>query len=380
MKIPLARPFYDEREAAAVAPVIQSGWVSQGPKAAEFEQRVAAWIGTDHAVATNSCTSAMQMALHLSGIGPGDEVICPAYTCMATANAILQVGAHPSFVDINPVTFNMEPRLVAAAVGARTRAIMAVHQIGLPCDLAALAAIATSAGLRVIEDAGCALGAAYLGRRIGTSHDPVCFSLHPRKTITTGEGGVLVTRDAEFAARARAYRSHGASVSALERHQSGGLLYGTYSDVGHNFRFTDVQAAIGVVQMDKIDDILRRKTAVAARYTAALETIDGVTPPAVPAGYIHAWQSYLVTLSPALSGARDRIILRLSEQGISSLRGIAPLHREPVFARGAEPLVDLPHSDDMYHRTIFLPIFAAMTTAEVDYVIDRFAAAVEAAR
>ncbi len=378
MNIPIARPFYDEREAAAVAPVIRSGWVSQGPKAAEFEQRLAEWIGVAHAVATNSCTSAMQIALHLSGVGRDDEVICPSFTCMASANAILQVGAVPAFVDIDPRTFNMDPRAVERAVTPRTRAILAVHQIGLPADLDALTAIAAAAGLAIVEDAGCALGAAYKQRRIGTGGHPACFSLHPRKTITTGEGGVLTTGDAGFAERARAYRSHGASVSTLERHQAGGLLYGSYNDVGHNFRFTDIQAAIGLVQLDKLDEILRRKAHVAECYTAALSAMTRATPPFVPEGSVHAWQSYLVTLSADGDGDRDAVIQRMAAQGIACLRGIAPLHHEPVFARGGGP--QLPVSDDVYRRTIFLPIFAAMTGEEIDRVIAGLADAIGESR
>lgn len=379
MNIPLAKPFYDEREAEAVAPVIRSGWVSQGPKAAEFEQRLAAWIGVEHAVATNSCTSAMQIALHVSGITAGDEVICPSFTCMATANAILQVGARPAFVDIDPRTFNMDPRAVAGAVSGRTRAIMVVHQIGLPADLDALAAIARAADLRIIEDAGCALGAAYKQQRIGGGGHPACFSLHPRKTITTGEGGVLTTNDAAFAERARAYRSHGASVSAAERHQAGGLLYGSYHDIAHNFRFTDIQSAIGLVQLEKLDEILRRKTSVAQRYTAALSRMPHAIAPAVPDGDRHAWQSYLVTLAPGCRVERDAVIQRMAAHGISCLRGIAPLHHEPVFA-GTHGALQLPHTERAYRDTIFLPIYAAMTQAEVDYVMIHFADAIGDAR
>jgi perosamine synthetase len=375
MNVPLAKPFFDEREVKAVEPVIRSGWVSQGPRVAEFESRLADWIGVEHAVATNSCTSAMQIALHLSGVGPGDEVICPSFTCMATANAILQVRARPRFVDIDPRTFNMDPQAVAEAVSDQTSAIMVVHQIGLPADLDAMTAIALRADLRIIEDAGCALGAAYRGRRIGSSGYPACFSLHPRKTITTGEGGVLTTNDDELAERARAYRSHGASVSALERHEAGGLLYGTYSDIGHNFRFTDIQASIGLVQVDKLDEILMRKTSVAERYTAALSGLPHVTAPFVPDQYRHAWQSYLVTLSPDCPIERDTIIRRMGQNGVSCLRGIAPLHHEPVFSRthAGERLF---HTEDIYQRTIFLPIFAGMMPAELDCVMTHFADAI----
>jgi perosamine synthetase len=375
VKVPLARPFYDDREVNAVGPVIRSGWVSQGPRVADFETRLAEWIGARHAVATNSCTSALQIALHLSGIGSGDEVICPSFTCMATANAILQVGARPRFVDIDPLTFNMDPQAVAEAVSSDTRAILVVHQIGLPADIDAMTAIARRADLRIIEDAGCALGAEYRGRRIGRSAYPVCFSFHPRKTITTGEGGMLVTDDSDLAERARAYRSHGASVSALERHEAGGLLYGTYSDIGHNFRFTDIQAAIGLVQVDKLDEIVRRKTSVADRYTMALATLPGVVAPAVPDVCRHAWQSYLVTLTAGGPVDRDAVIVRMGRHGVTCLRGIAPLHREPVFA-GTHGSMHLPHTEYAYRNTLFIPIFASMTPAEVDYVITQLADAI----
>lgn len=379
MKIPLAQPFFDEREVAAVEPVIRSGWVSLGPKTAEFERRIADWIGVDHAVAVNSCTSAMQISLHLSGIGPGDEVVCPSFTCMATANAILQVGARPRFVEIDPATFNMDPAAVAAAITGSTKAIMVVHQIGLPADLDALTAIAGRSAVRIIEDAGCALGAVYRDHRVGSSGAPVCFSFHPRKTITTGEGGVLTTTDAEFAEHARAYRSHGASVSTLERHQSGGLLYGSYPDIGHNFRFTDIQAAIGLVQMDKIDDILERKARVARRYTEALSQLEHVSAPVVPPQLVHAWQSYLVTLSKECPVDRDAVIADMARHQIACFRGIAPLHLEPYFVRRLGPS-RFPVTEDVYNRTVFLPIYAAMSAGDIEHVMTTFAGAIRGRR
>lgn len=372
--IPLAKPYFDEREVAAVAEVIRTGWISQGPVVERFEQALAEWVGAAHGVATNSCTSAMQMTLELMGVTDGDEVICPSFTCMASANAVIQAGAMVRFVDVDAETCNMEPAAVEAAITPATKALMVVHQIGLPAALDALNAIATRHGLVVVEDAGCALGAAVNGKRIGASPNPVCFSFHPRKTLTTGEGGMLLTSDGDLAARARVYRSHGVAGNGIERHRAKGLLYGEAVSYGHNFRMTDIQAALGLVQLSKLDEMLAARAAVAARYTDRLAASSLIAVPGVPDGLTHAWQSYLVRLDASVD--RDAVLRRLSDINIIGQRGIAPLHWEPYFNARVGELV-LPVTEAIYRQSLFLPIYPSMSPDEVDRVVAALLEAVE---
>jgi perosamine synthetase len=366
--IPLARPYTDEAEIAAVAEVIRSGWVSQGNRAMAFEHLVAEYVGARHAIATNACTSALHLALYLQGVGAGDEVICPSFTCMATANAIRHVGAWPRFVEIDARTFNLDPAAAEAAVTARTRAIMAVHQIGLAADMDALNAIARRHDLVVVEDAATALGGTYGTRRIGALGAPTTFSFHPRKIITTGEGGMLTTDDDALAERARIVRSHGASVSDLDRHRARGTIYAAYPEVGFNYRLTDIQAALGVEQMRKLPWILSRKQEIARAYDTALADVAEVEVPFVPTGCTHSYQSYLVRLSPSARIDRDAILRALARHGISCRHGIAPLHLEPYY-QGEYGAVRLPITEDVSRSTLFLPIFPAMTEADLTYIV-----------
>ena len=367
MDIPLARPYTDEKEEAAVVAVIRSGWVSQGPKVMEFEQMVADFVGARFAVATNSCTSALHVSLLLQGVQEGDEVICPAFTCMATANAIRHAGAFPVLVEIDPRTFNLDPEAVARAVSPKTRAIMVVHQIGLAADIDALQEIAQKHGLAIVEDAATALGGKYKGRMIGALGAPTCFSFHPRKVITTGEGGMITTDDADLAERARILRSHGASVSDLERHKARGVIYAAYPEAGYNYRMTDVQAAIGIEQMKKLPWILERKREIARFYDAELSRIPGIEVPYVPDYAGHSYQSYLIYLPASLD--RDALLREMAARGISCRHGIAPLHLEPYYRR-LYGEIHLPVTEEVSRRTLFLPIYPQMTPEELHYVVD----------
>jgi perosamine synthetase len=281
-QVPLLRPWLGDEEIEAVAEVIRSGWISQGPKVIEFENAMAAFVGTKYAVATNAATSSLHLSLRLSGVGPGDKVICPSFTCMATANAIHHTSAEPVFVDIDPRTFNLDPAAVEAAVTPEVKAIMVVHQIGLPADTDALGAIAGKHGLKVVEDAATSLGATYRGKRLGALGSPTAFSFHPRKMITTGDGGMITTDDEELAERARPLRSAGASSSDLVRHQAKGVLVQQYFDYGYNYRMTDMQAAIGLVQMKKLPRMIEQRRAQALAYDAAFASMEEIEPPYVP--------------------------------------------------------------------------------------------------
>jgi perosamine synthetase len=370
MEIPLARPYTDEAEVAAAAAVIRSGWVSQGGRAAEFEGLVAAYVGARFAIATNSCTSALHLSLYLQGVGPGDEVICPSFTCFATANAIRHVGALPIFVEVDPRTFNLDPAAVAPAVTPKTRAIMAVHQIGLAADMDPIQELARRHGLVIVEDGATALGGEYKGKRIGGLGSPTAFSFHPRKIITTGEGGMLTTNDEALAERARIVRSHGASVSDLERHKARGTIYAAYSEVGYNYRLTDIQAAVGVEQMRKLPWILARKQEIGRWYDEHLGELDEVEAPFVPDYAIHSYQSYLITLKPRYNIDRDALLRQMAARGISCRHGIAPMHWEPYY-RQIYPGLRLPVTEEVSRTTMFLPIYPSMSETELQYIMDQ---------
>ena len=365
--IPLTRPEFGDDEARAVAEVLKSGWVVQGPRVAEFERLVAGRLGAAHGVATTSCTTALHLAFIASGIGPGDEVICPSYSFIASANAIVHAGATPVFADIEDDTWNLDPSDVAKRVSPRTKAVLAVHQVGLAADLDRLRA-AVPARVAIVEDAACAIGSLYKGRPIGSHGHVACLSFHPRKTISLGEGGMLLTDDAAVADRARTLRSHGASVSDLDRHQAKGLVYEEYRELGYNYRMTDIQAAIGIEQMKRLDDLLARRRAVAGRYNAAFCRSAYIQTPAQPVYAQHSYQSYAIRLRPACRVERDEVMRGLIEAGITCRRGIPPIHLEPFYRDRAR--VALPVTEAVAAESIFLPMYASLTEADQTRVVD----------
>jgi dTDP-4-amino-4,6-dideoxygalactose transaminase len=369
IQVPFARPYFDQEEKDRVLATIESGWVSQGAQVEEFEHLVASFVGAREAVATNSCTTALVMALRLSGIGEGDSVICPSFTCMATANSILAVGARPILAEIEAETFNLDPEDAGARIGSGTKAILGVDQLGLPANWNALAALAERHQLVLIEDAGCALGAEYRGKRVGQLGWPTAFSFHPRKIVATGEGGMLVLDDTAMASRARAFRSHGASVSDVERHKAGGALVAEYPEAGCNFRMTDLQGSLGVAQMKKLAWFRGERERQARRYNEALAEIEEVKIPTVPPFATHAYQSYLVRLQPACKRNRDELMGELIARGVACRHGIAPLHLEPYFRR-TDPGRRLPISERVSQTSLFLPIFPGLTEAQQEHVIE----------
>jgi dTDP-4-amino-4,6-dideoxygalactose transaminase len=371
--IPITRPSVGEEEAAAAADVVRSGWLTQGERVEEFENSVARYVGSDHAVAVSNCTSALHLALVAAGIGPGDEVICPSFTFIATANAIVHAGARPVFVDIEPRTYNMDPELIEAAITPRTKAVMPVDQIGLAADIPSISVIAERHGLTVIEDAAPSLGSEVGGRRVGSLSKLTCFSFHPRKSITTGEGGVITTGDPDLAAWLRRVRSHAASTSDLHRHRSGAGAFEEYRELGYNYRMTDIQAAIGIVQMRKLDPILTERRRLAKRYAELLQAQDWLETPFEPAGYLHTFQSYCVRLRPPAQ--RDAVMADLAGRGIASRRGVMAIHLEPYY-RTIAAGIRLPVTERCSSETLLLPLFPGLTDDQQEFVVEALLLAV----
>ncbi len=371
-KIPISLPTLGEEEAAAAREAILSGWVTQGPRVAAFEEEFAAFVGAPHACAVSNCTTALHLALHVLGVGPGDEVVTVSHSFIATANAVRHCGAVPVFVDVDPTTFNIDPTRIESAITPRTRAILPVHQVGLPCDMAAILAVANRHGLPVVEDAACAIGSEVRvdGRwaRVGRPHGAVaCFSFHPRKVITTGDGGMITTRDPGLDRAFRLLRQHGMSVPDTVRHSSREVVFEDYPTVGFNYRMTDIQAAVGRVQLERLPDLLARRLELAGRYTRAICRIPGLEVPHVPDYARPNFQSYAVRLTPDYPLGRDDLMRVLLGQGISTRRGIMNAHQEGAYAGG---LFRLPHSEAARDRTILLPLFPDMTDEESDRVVD----------
>lgn len=368
------RPWLGPEEAEAAAEAVRSGWVAQGPRVAEFETAVAGVVGAREGVALSSCTAALHLALVLLGVGPGDEVVVPSLSFIATANAVVQAGAEPIFADVDPATLNVTAESVAAALTERTRVVMVVHQAGCPADLDAIRAVCRPKEIAVLEDAACALGSSYRSAPIGRDSVLAAFSFHPRKVITTGEGGMLVSCDPAVAARARKLREHGMSVSAASRHRSDRLVLEEYEEVGFNYRMTDVQAAIGLVQLGRLATIVGRRRRMADRYRALLEDVPGLTTAGDPPYGQSNFQSFWITLPEDFPATRNELLERLLQQGISARRGIMAAHLEPAYAGrargGTRGKASLPVTERVERRSLILPMFHEMTDEQQGRVVD----------
>lgn len=371
-QVPISKPFLTGDEGAAVAAVVASGWVSQGPRVREFEAAFAERVGAADAVATTSCTTALQLALHVIGVGPGDEVIVPSLSFIATANAVWQCGATPVFADIDPSTYNLDPVATERAITPRTKAIMPVHQVGLPADMDAFLELGRRHGVEIVEDAACAIGARYRGRPIGSLGPLACFSLHPRKVITTGEGGMIAVQDPELAARLRFLRQHAMDVSDLARHSANDVVIERYPERAWNYRMTDMQAALGLCQLEVLDEILTRRRALAERYTAVLDRLDTLHAPYDPPDCERTWQSYCVRVDPGAPVERTELMRRMLADGIATRRGVMAIHQEDSYA--ANGPYALPHTDAAAADVLMLPLYPGLTFAEQDFVIERLLA------
>jgi dTDP-4-amino-4,6-dideoxygalactose transaminase len=370
--IPIAMPLLDEDEADAAREVVLSGWVSQGPQVAAFEREFSALVGAPHASAVCNCTTALHLALQTLNITPGDEVITASHSFIATANCIRYCGASPVFVDIDPDTYNIDPARVAEAITPRTRAILAVHQMGMPCDLSALNDLARRHDLALIEDAACAAGSQIRVDEqwnwIGKPHGHIaCFSFHPRKVITTGEGGMLTTSNPEFDKKFKRLRQHGMNVPDTVRHSSSQVIFEDYLEVGFNYRMTDVQAAVGRRQLQRLPELVARRRAHASRYAELLGNIEGLRLPSEPRWARSNWQSYCVRLPNRVD--QKAVMQNLLDRGIATRRGIMCSHREAPYLNGKQRH-DLRQSELAQDHSILLPIYAQMSEDDLMFIAD----------
>ena len=367
-RINIMRPWLGADEVAAVAAAIESGWIAQGPRVAEFEAKFADAVGADHAVAVSSCTTALHLALVVAGVRPGDDVVVPSLSFIATTNAVTYVGANPVFADVDAATANLTPESIEALLTPRTTAVILVHQGGIPADGPAVRALCEPRGIVVIDDAACAVGSQYRGRQIGGDAALACWSFHPRKIITTGEGGMITTGNADWAARARRLREHAMSVSAADRHASVLAPAEEYLELGFNYRMTDLQAAVGIVQLDRLDAIVQRRREIAAGYHRALSGIDGLRVVADPPGAKSNFQAFWIEISPPFPLDRDGLLAHLATRGISARRGIMAAHRQPAYK--GHPCGPLPVTERLADNTLILPVYHQMTHEEQGRVID----------
>ena len=368
-QIPVARPFMDEREVEAVKRPILSGWVTQGPEVAAFEQEFAAYVGAKHACAVSNCTTALHLALLAVGVRPGDEVITVSHSFIATANSIHYCGAKPIFVDIQPTTYNLDPGLVENAITPQTRAILAVHQMGMPCDLKAIKAIADRRGLALVEDAACAIGSEInwngTWEKIGKPHGHVaCFSFHPRKVMTTGDGGMLTTSNPEWDKQFRLYRQHGMSIPDTVRHSSSRVAFESYPMIGFNYRLTDIQAAVGREQLKRLPELIAVRRRLADRYRLLLADVRGLGLPEEPTWAKSNWQSFCVRLPEHCD--QRRVMQYLLDRGISSRRGIMCAHRELPYQDTRN--TNLQESESAQDRCAVLPLYPQLTDEEQKWV------------
>jgi dTDP-4-amino-4,6-dideoxygalactose transaminase len=370
MKVPLTRINIDKSEMAEVARVLKSGWVTQGPETVAFENSVARYLGIPHALACSSCTTALFAMMKAAGIGPGDEVIVPSLTFIATPNSVRHTGATPVFADVSAGNYNMDPESVRRKIGKKTRAILVVHQIGIPADLGSLARIARAHKILLLEDAACAIGSVYRGKKIGnTGHSfAASFSFHPRKVITTGEGGMVVSRNRKFIDDVRMLISHGASVDELVKHKSKRLVDTTYPIVGYNFRLSDILSAVGVVQMRKLEALIAKREKHVRYYKKALAKIPGIVFPDIPRGDRWNCQSCAVRITDAFGPTRDRVLEYCLQKGIAARGSITVCHKEPPYVKAK---TFLPETDRVAREVLMLPLYPGMSVHEQDYVVSR---------
>ncbi len=365
-KVPIAVPYLGEEEAKAASEVILSGWVTQGTKVAEFENGFANYVGSNYAVALSSCTTALHLSMIVAGVTEEDEVICPSMSYIATTNCIKYVGANPVFAEVNE-HYNLDIKDVESKISPKTKAVLIVHQIGMPADIDAFKELCERKGLILIEDAACAIGSEYKGKKIGSHSDLVCFSFHPRKILTTGDGGMIATSKEHFYNRLKTLRQHSMSINDRVRHESEKVIIEEYPEVGYNYRMTDIQAAIGIEQLKKLDLIVSERRKVAQRYIDAFQYIDSIILPIEVGDIKTNYQSFSILLKENASISRNDLMQKLLDNGVSTRRGIMTSHREKAYS--GEYDYNLPLTEKISDNSLLLPLYFPMEEKDVDHVI-----------
>jgi perosamine synthetase len=366
--IPIAKPFLTKDEAQGAYDTILTGWVTQGPKVEEFEKKFCEYTGAKYAAAVSNCTTALHLAMIISEIGAGDEVITPSMSYVASANCIKYVGATPVFGEVDKETYNLNVSHAESLITEKTKAIILVHQLGMPADIDAFRKLTDKYKIKLIEDAACAIGSSYKGKKIGSHSEIVCFSFHPRKVITTGEGGMITTSDESIYRKVKLLRQHGMSVNDRERHEAGKLIFEDHIVLGYNYRMTDIQAAIGLRQLEKLDHLIEERRKIALKYIEELKDIDCIELPEEKTGYFSNYQSFSIYLKESAPVSRNEIMQKLLEAGISSRRGVLTAHRETSYLDNYKDL-KLPVSEDACDRSFMIPLFIPMDSEDIEHVI-----------
>ena len=365
--IPVMRPLLGEEEAAAAAEVVRSGWVAQGPRVAEFERSFAASVGAEHGVAVSSCTTGLHLMLHVLDLSPSDEVIVPSFSFIATANAVRYTRASPVFADVDETTGNLTAVTIEPVLSNRTKAVVVVHQGGVPADVETIRALCEPRGIHVLEDAACAAGSTYRGGPVGAGAEMAGWSFHPRKLLTTGEGGMVTTNDAGVADRLRRLREHGMSVSASDRHASGTVILEAYEETAFNYRMTDLQAAIGLVQLSRLPDMVAQRRLLADRYHDLLSTFPGLRAVTDPPWGTSNYQSFWIQLPEHVRVNRNHVLQALAAHGVSARRGIMAAHMEPAYA--GHPHRPLPVTEQLSTGSLILPLYDGLSDEDQSHVV-----------
>jgi perosamine synthetase len=373
--IPIAKPFLTEEEATAAHDTILTGWITQGPKVQEFEEKFAAYTGAKYAVAVSNCTTGLHLAMIVAGIKEGDEVICPSMSYVATANAIQYVGARPVFAEVNE-SYNLNIEDVKRKITDKTKAILLVHQIGMPGDIDSFSKLCLDHNLALIEDAACAAGSAYKGKKIGQHSSLVCFSFHPRKVISTGDGGMVTTNRADYYERLRRLRQHAMSINDRVRHESNKIIFEDHLELGYNYRMTDIQAAVGIKQLEKLDWIVQERRKIAKQYLEAFKDVECVRLPDEKDGYFSNYQSFSIYLKSNCPISRNDLMEKMLSKGIATRRGIMTSHRETAYKNSNEG-IPLPISEDLCDNSILIPLFVPLDQESILKVIVAFRSSIQ---